>query len=724
VLDGRGTQAGRIDPLSNVQRTLLDANGQNIGSLDARGGVPQTVLDGSGATRLVVDAVGNETRYVVDGDGRQSVEFDPLGKALTTSYDAVGRATKVVDRLGREDDFNYDAGDRLTLAVWKNASGTTVNLLTYTFDNDNNLLSAADHNGTVTYGYDELNRARSYTNVFGQVLTYTRDALDHVTQRTDSLGGTLTSVYDAAGRLGTREFSGTDSAGAVVRVDFGYSVRNELTSITRSTNLAGTAVLATSTYGHDDATRLTSITNKNSSAVTLSYYNYGYDTSDRVTTQTWWSQIGTTVYSGTRTYVYDSTSQLTNDGTTGYSYDLNGNRTMTGYQTGTGNRLSNDGVFTYTFDAAGNLIQKSKGSGQETWYYGYDNANQLLTVRKTSDGSTNTLLVTYTYDVQGQRVQQDKWVSGGSTVTTRFAFDGANVWADLDNSNTMLVRYLNGDGANQVLARTVASGVNAGRWVYFADMLGSIRDLADTTGAVKDHLDYDGFGVVTESTASVGDRFQFQGGNYDSNTGQVQYDHRYYAAATGNWDQPDPIGFRAGDPNLFRFVGNNPANVTDPTGLDRLWLISRPWYPLTGLVSDVRYLVFPERSRSNIASPISPKYDPDQTNRPGLKAGDIIDSDTKDWKDRATQGLKSALAEGGANAAMTVGPFAMAKGKGNISNDYLDKLRRKNPKATKEQLCEMLRLAYEAARKKGDSKLAATIKLAQKALGCRQTHYD
>jgi hypothetical protein len=34
-------------------------------------------------------------------------------------------------------------------------------------------------------------------------------------------------------------------------------------------------VLATSNYGHDDATRMTSITNKNASAATLSYYNYG-----------------------------------------------------------------------------------------------------------------------------------------------------------------------------------------------------------------------------------------------------------------------------------------------------------------------------------------------------------------------------------------------------------------------------------------------------------------
>jgi YD repeat-containing protein len=67
---------------------------------------------------------------------------------------------------------------------------------------------------------------------------------------------------------------------------------------------------------------------------------------------------------------------------------------MTGYTTGTGNRLTNDGTYTYTYDNAGNIATKSKGTGLETWYYGYDNLNHLQTVRKTSDGSTNTMLVT------------------------------------------------------------------------------------------------------------------------------------------------------------------------------------------------------------------------------------------------------------------------------------------------------------------------------------------
>jgi len=38
----------------------------------------------------------------------------------------------------------------------------------------------------------------------------------------------------------------------------------------------------------------------------------------------------------------------------GYSYDSNGNRTNTGYDTGGYNRLTSDGTFDYTYDDEGN----------------------------------------------------------------------------------------------------------------------------------------------------------------------------------------------------------------------------------------------------------------------------------------------------------------------------------------------------------------------------------
>jgi uncharacterized protein RhaS with RHS repeats len=40
-----------------------------------------------------------------------------------------------------------------------------------------------------------------------------------------------------------------------------------------------------------------------------------------------------------------------------------------------------------------------------------------------------------------------------------------------------------------------------------------------------------------------------------------------YVPIVGRWLTPDPNKFDAGDANLQRFVGNDPTNMTDPTGL-------------------------------------------------------------------------------------------------------------------------------------------------------------
>jgi hypothetical protein len=40
-----------------------------------------------------------------------------------------------------------------------------------------------------------------------------------------------------------------------------------------------------------------------------------------------------------------------------------------------------------------------------------------------------------------------------------------------------------------------------------------------------------------------------------------------YDPTIGRWTTEDPIGFRAADANLYRYVGNDPTNRTDPSGL-------------------------------------------------------------------------------------------------------------------------------------------------------------
>src|SRR5207253_627754 len=122
-----------------------------------------------------------------------------------------------------------------------------------------------------------------------------------------------------------------------LRVDLGYNADGDATSTTRYSDLAGTTLAGTTTNSYDDARRSTSITLTGSSTTTLASYAYQYDNANRVTEEDW-SSAGS---SGTHTDSYDATNQLTGADTTTFSYDLNGNRTMAGYQTGAANRTTN-----------------------------------------------------------------------------------------------------------------------------------------------------------------------------------------------------------------------------------------------------------------------------------------------------------------------------------------------------------------------------------------------
>ena len=181
-----------------------------------------------------------------------------------------------------------------------------------------------------------------------------------------------------------------------------------------------------------------------------------------------------------------------------------------------------------------------------------------------------TVVATYTYDALNRRIGIDD--NGTQTWTV---YDGTSADALPTPTSTararLTERYLYGPGVvngavvDELLARTSSGGTTA--W-YLTDKLGSVRDIVSSTGTELDHIVYDSFGnIVTETNAANGDRFKYAGMEYDSVTGQYYDRARYYNPATGEFMEQDPIAFGAGDPNLYRYVGNGPLDGTDPAGL-------------------------------------------------------------------------------------------------------------------------------------------------------------
>ena len=54
---------------------------------------------------------------------------------------------------------------------------------------------------------------------------------------------------------------------------------------------------------------------------------------------------------------------------------------------------------------------------------------------------------------------------------------------------------------------------------------------------------------------------------YDAATGLYYASARWYNPAIGQFTSPDPTGFAAGDANLYRYVGDNPATMSRSWGL-------------------------------------------------------------------------------------------------------------------------------------------------------------
>ena len=100
------------------------------------------------------------------------------------------------------------------------------------------------------------------------------------------------------------------------------------------------------------------------------------------------------------------------------------------------------------------------------------------------------------------------------------------------------------------------------------DHLGSHRLVVDvSSGAVVQRMDCDEFGNVIYDSNPGFQAFGFAGGLYDPDIKLVRFEARDYDASTGRWTSKDPIGFGGQMTNLFAYVGLDPINLVDPSGL-------------------------------------------------------------------------------------------------------------------------------------------------------------
>ena len=511
-------------------------------------GLVKTVMDPKNqTTQLDYDLLGRKIKSTFPNGDYQEWTYDPVGNVL--SRQAVNAAVQ---------SYVYDNRNRPTSMSWSNG----VDFATYGYDVAGRLTSANNPNSNVTLAYDAAGRlTNDMQNVtgFGSYdVQYTYDSDGRLTRTVIPSAHDASQSYDARGRL----WKIYDP----YRPDMLEYTYDAASNVTQRKNYLNNSTLD---FPRDDFNRPSSREVK-FGASTISSETYGYDLMNRMLT-------------------VDRTEDSKRDG---FGYDLSGQ--LTSAQYGLVGGINPQRSVSYTLDPAGNrtsvvdagvtksytpnnLNHYSTGhsqpvsngtaheiSGYSSLTYTYLNDERLVSV--TGNGNTYALA----YDALGRTVKRT--INGA---TTYYFYQGAK---PIIERGATVATNIYGLGVDEIAIRFLPTDVH----YFYQDRLGSVTHVGNLSGSVAESYRYDAFGAPTIfngaggqiGSSAIGNRFMFTGREWaPASLGFYEYRARAYNPTLGRFMSEDPIGFSAGDTNLFRYCAGDPVNRSDPSGLQQHVLI-------------------------------------------------------------------------------------------------------------------------------------------------------
>jgi RHS repeat-associated protein len=477
----------------------------------------------NGRRTSVTDANNNRAEMTWDGFDRQTRWTFPStttpGTANPADYEEYGydpNANRV--SLRKRDasllQYQYDALNRVILKIVPERSGLDPSFtrdIYYAYDLRNLQTGARFDSSSgdgISNAYDGFGRLASSTiqwGSFARTLSYQYDADGDRLRITHPDGRSFVYAYDGLDR-NVVIYDGADMS---VLTEHVYNPDGSPYAIWRPT--------AVTHYSEDGVGRLAGISHDLGGSSGDVDYGFSRNAASQIASRTrsndayaWGG-----AYAVNRNYSVNGLNQYTAAGSASFSYDANGN-------------LTADGSRTYTYDVENRMVGASGGV-----QLGYDPLGRLA------------------------------WSTGNPNFT-RFLYDGDALVAEYDYNGNLVSRYVHGtdSGADDPL---VWFDSNNNRRDLHTDHENSIVAVTDAAGSPLAFDSYDEWGIPGASNLA-GERFQYTGQAWLPELGMYYYKARIYSPTLGRFMQTDPVGYTGGI-NLYEYVGDDPVNHSDPSGL-------------------------------------------------------------------------------------------------------------------------------------------------------------